>query len=75
MTKARWAISSLRKRIILLWKFLRREKVDVIETFTHDSSMVALPIAWLARVPVRIATHHGVIEGVSRWRERSIHGW
>ncbi len=57
-----------------LWGFLRREKIDVIETFTHDSNMVALPIAWLARVPVRIATHHGVIEGFSRWR-MFIHSW
>lgn len=57
-----------------LWKFLHKQKFEVIETFTHDSSMVALPIAWLARVPVRIATHHGVIEGVSRRREW-IHSW
>ena len=56
------------KGLFSLWGFLRREKIDVIETFTHDSNMVALPIAWLARVPVRIATHHGVIEGFSRWR-------
>ncbi len=62
------------KGIFSLWSFLRKEKVDVIETFTHDSSMVALPIAWLARVPVRIATHHGVIEDISRWREL-IHSW
>ena len=62
------------KGLLSLWGFLRREKIDVIETFTHDSNMVALPIAWLARVPVRIATHHGVIEGFSRWR-MFIHSW
>jgi len=67
-------IFPLVKGLFKLWKFLRSEKFDVIETFTHDSSMVALPIAWLARVPVRIATHHGVIEGVSRWREW-VHAW
>lgn len=67
-------IPPLMKGLFSLWKFLRSEKVDIIETFTHDSSMVALPIAWLARVPVRIATHHGVIEGVSHWRE-SVHAW
>lgn len=64
----------LAKGLFSLWKFLRREKIDVIETFTHDSNMTALPIAWLARVPVRIATHHGVIEGFPRWRE-IIHSW
>ncbi|MBI5963251.1 MAG: glycosyltransferase family 4 protein [Chloroflexi bacterium] len=57
-----------------LWRLLRKEKIDVIETFTHDSNMLALPVAWLARVPVRIATHHGVIENFPRWRER-IHTW
>jgi glycosyltransferase involved in cell wall biosynthesis len=57
-----------------LWRLLHREKFDVIETFTHDSNMLALPIAWLARVPVRIATHHGVIAGFPRWRER-LHAW
>ena len=67
-------ILPLLKGLLSLWKFLRKEKVDVIETFTHDSSMVALPVAWLAQVPVRIATHHGVIEGISGWRER-IHSW
>ena len=67
-------IPPLLKGLFSLWNFLRREKVDVIETFTHDSNMVALPIAWLARVPVRIATHHGVIEGFSRWQE-VIHSW
>lgn len=59
---------------ISLWNFLRREKIDIIETFTHDSNMIALPVAWLARVPVRIATHHGVIEGFARWRE-IVHSW
>jgi glycosyltransferase involved in cell wall biosynthesis len=57
-----------------LWKLLRREKFDVIETFTHDSNMLALPFAWMARVPVRIATHHGIVAGIPRWREK-IHAW
>ncbi len=57
-----------------LWRLLRREKIEVIETFTHDSNMFALPLAWLARVPVRIASHHGIIHGFSRRREK-IHAW
>lgn len=67
-------VFALVKGLFSLWRFLRREKIDIIETFTHDSNMVALPVAWLARVPVRIATHHGVIEGFSRWREL-VHSW
>lgn len=51
-----------------LWKFIRREKFDIVETFTHDSNLIGLPIAWLAGVPVRIATHRGVIERFPTWR-------
>jgi glycosyltransferase involved in cell wall biosynthesis len=65
---------SLIKGLFSLLRLLRCEKFDVIETFTHDSNMLALPVAWLARVPVRIATHHGVIEGIPRWRE-GLHAW
>jgi glycosyltransferase involved in cell wall biosynthesis len=57
-----------------LWTLLRREKFDVIETFTHDSNMLALPLAWAARTPLRIATHHGIVAGISPWREK-IHAW
>ncbi len=53
-----------------LWKRLRSGKFDVVETFTYDSNLLALPLAWLAGVPVRIATHHGIIEGFPRLLER-----
>lgn len=64
----------LARGLFSLWRLLRREKIDVIETFTHDSNLLALPVAWLARVPVRVATHHGVIEGFPRWLKR-LHAW
>jgi glycosyltransferase involved in cell wall biosynthesis len=57
-----------------LWKLIRHEKPQVVEMFTHDSNMLVLPLAWLAGVPVRIPTHHGIIDGFPRWRER-IHAW
>lgn len=53
-----------------LWGLLRSGRFDVIETFTYDSNLLALPLAWLAGVRVRIATHHGSIEGFPRWIER-----
>jgi glycosyltransferase involved in cell wall biosynthesis len=65
---------SLLKGLWKFWKLLRKEQVSVIETFTHDSNILALPLAWMARIPVRIATHHGVIDGFPRWREK-IHAW
>src|SRR5687768_9898040 len=30
-----------------LWAILRREKFDVVITYTHDSNMLGLPLAWL----------------------------
>lgn len=65
---------SLLGGLFRLWKLIRREKPQVLEMFTHDSNMLVLPLAWLAGVPVRIPTHHGMIDGFPRWRER-IHTW
>ena len=62
----------LTKGLWRLWTLLRREKFDVVETFTHDSNVLGLLLAWLARVPVRIATHRGKIEAFPRWRQ-SLH--
>lgn len=57
-----------------LWKLIRSLKPDAIETFTHDANALAIPLAWLLGVPIRIATHHGKIEGFSRWKE-ILHAW
>ncbi len=56
------------KGIFRLWKFMRREKFDIVETFTHDSNLIGLPIAWLAGIPVCIATHRGLDTRFPRWR-------
>jgi glycosyltransferase involved in cell wall biosynthesis len=53
-----------------LWSLLRREKFDAVITFTHDSNVIGLPLAWLAGVPIRIGTHLGVIRDIPRWREK-----
>lgn len=60
--------------MIRLWRVLRTKRIDAIETFTPDSNILGLLIAWLAGVPVRIASHHGNIEGAGEFRKR-IHGW
>ncbi|MFN2121626.1 MAG: glycosyltransferase, partial [Anaerolineales bacterium] len=65
---------ALSQGLFRLWSLLRREHFDVVETFTYDSNLLALPLAWLAGVPVRIATHHGMIEGFPRALER-LHWW
>jgi glycosyltransferase involved in cell wall biosynthesis len=60
--------------MLRLWKLLKHENFDAIEAFTHDSNMLALPLARMARVPVRIASHHGIVAGISPKREK-IHAW
>jgi glycosyltransferase involved in cell wall biosynthesis len=52
-----------------LWTILRRERFDAAITYTHDSNMLGLPLAWLAGVPARIGTHLGAIRGIPKWRE------
>lgn len=56
--------------LVRLWSLLRRERPDVMVTFTYDSNILALPVAWLTGTPARIATHHGIIEGFPRLAER-----
>lgn len=45
------------------------EKYDAIETYTHHSNLIGLPVAAVARIPVRIASHHGRINRFPRWLE------
>lgn len=42
-----------------LSRLLRRERFDVIETFTHHANLLGLPVAWASGVALRIGTHHG----------------
>lgn len=57
-----------------LWRILRAGKFDAIIAYTHDSNIIGIPLAWLLRVPARIASHHGVIDNFPPWRER-FHTW
>jgi len=53
-----------------LWQLMRTEKFDAVITFTHDSNVLGLPLAWLAGIPVRVGTHLGTIRDMPRWREK-----
>jgi len=63
----------LLRGLFRLARLLRQEKFSVVETFTPDSNLLGLPIAWLMGVPVRIGSHHGRIQNAPRWLER-LHG-
>lgn len=56
--------------LIRLWKLLHSERFSVIETFTLHSNVPGVILAWLAGVPLRLATHHGKIGDVPQWQER-----
>ncbi len=60
-------VSNLFRTLRSFWRLFRllRRKILVVITFTPHSNLLGLPIAWIARVPVRIGTHHGYIEGSS----------
>lgn len=56
----------LLRALLRLYRILRND-IKVIVTFTPHSNVLGLPVAWLAGVPVRIGTHHGYIEGSSKF--------
>jgi glycosyltransferase involved in cell wall biosynthesis len=61
----RLGVGSLRhpRTLLRIWRFLRflrRERIDVVQTYFPDSSYFGIPTAWLARVPHRIRTRNNV---------------
>jgi glycosyltransferase involved in cell wall biosynthesis len=51
--RPRWPLAIAR-----LTRLFRREKVDVVQTHLHNPSVVGIPAAKLARVPLTILTRH-----------------
>lgn len=56
--------------LLKLWRILTRETFHAVITFTHDSNMLGLPLAWLAGIHARVGTNLGEIRGMSKWREQ-----
>lgn len=56
-----------------LWRLMRTGRFAAVQTFTHHSNLLGIPLAWLAGVPVRLASHHG-IENFPAWPNR-LHTW
>ena len=55
--------------LLRLWQILKRGNYDAVITFTHDSNVLGLPLAWLAGIPARVGTHLGEIRGMAKWRD------
>ncbi len=45
-----------------LLRLMQSTRFDAVQAVTHRPNLITLPLAWLAGVPVRVATHHGVIQ-------------
>ncbi len=56
--------------MLRLWRLLRARRPTVLMTFTHHSNLIGVPLAWLAGVPVRVASHRGRIHGFPAWLAR-----
>lgn len=46
------------KSIFLIYKFLKKNKTNIVHTHLFDANIAGLFAAWLARVPKRIHTRH-----------------
>jgi glycosyltransferase involved in cell wall biosynthesis len=55
----------LARGLVRLYRLIRKERFAVVETFTHHANLLGMPVAWLAGVPVRVASHHGRVENFS----------
>lgn len=64
------SLLQLFKGMLMLGRIFKYEKVDAVITFTHDSNILGLPLAWLAGIRARVGTNLGEIRGMSKWRER-----
>ncbi len=61
------------------FRFFRRMRFDVVEGGTSPAGLVAMLCGWLARVPVRVYTLHGMAyelsTGLRRWAVRGMDRW
>lgn len=60
LVKARAFLSGLKR----LYDIMRQNDIEVFQTFTHYSNMIGPFIGWLARVPVRVSSQRGTLQGV-----------
>ncbi|MBI9047331.1 MAG: glycosyltransferase family 4 protein [Anaerolineaceae bacterium] len=52
---------------IKILRLIFKENIKMVETFTNDSNLIGMPLAWLAGVPIRIANHQGPIARRPLW--------
>ena len=50
-----------------LYRLMRRERFDVVQTFSHYSNLVGPVMAWLAGVRVRVSSQRMSLKGAPPW--------
>jgi glycosyltransferase involved in cell wall biosynthesis len=63
-------VGNLVRAIRAFWRLfihLKRQKIDIVETMTHYSNVIGIPLAWLARVPVRVSSQRNALDDFPRW--------
>jgi glycosyltransferase involved in cell wall biosynthesis len=60
-------------RVWRLARFLRRECIDVVQTYFPESTYVGVPVAWLAGVPHVLRTRNNLGYWMTPWHRRLGH--
>jgi L-malate glycosyltransferase len=60
-------LGAMVRGVYRLWRLLRREGIDVLQSFTHYSNILGPIMGVAAGVPVRITSQRTLLEGRSRW--------
>ena len=47
--------------IVRLWKYFRKNKCEIIHAHTPKGGLIGMISSWLARIPIRIYTVHGLV--------------
>lgn len=50
-----------------LFRLMRRERIEVLQTFSHYSNILGPIVGWLARVPVRVSSQRMSLLNQPRW--------
>jgi glycosyltransferase involved in cell wall biosynthesis len=59
--------------LVHAWRFaryLRRERIDVVQVYFPDSTYFGVPVAWLARIPQIVRTRNNLGYWVTPWHRR-----
>lgn len=76
----RWSAGKMENLLKLVigyvnaFKLIANGHYQAIETFTHHGNLIGIPLAWLAGIPKRVASHRGRFKSLSSWQVH-LHTW